>query len=98
MLGFWTELLLLRKKHRSLIHGVFKMLDWDNEQIYAYTRTEGSMQYLVVCSSSQNEVVWEAPVATGKVLLKNYPSAAGNEGIVLSLRPFEGRLYFLERD
>lgn len=98
VLGFWMELLFVRKKHRGLVHGVFRMIDWDNEQVYAYTRTDGLMQYLVVCSFSENEVEWKSPVQTGKVLLGNYPSAAATDSSLLNLRPFEGRLYYLKRD
>lgn len=97
VLGFWKDLLLLRKKHRGLVHGTFRMIDWENEQVYAYTRTDDSAQYLVVCSFNQEEVVWHSPVETGRVLMGNYASTEGDEERVLNLKPFEGRLYYLLR-
>lgn len=99
VLGFWMELLLIRKKHRALVYGVFTMVDWENEQVYAYTRTDGSRQYLVVCSFSEKEVEWKSPVQTGEMLLGSYLSTAvGTDKDLLNLRPFEGRLYYVEKE
>lgn len=94
VLGFWKKLLKLRKEHTALVHGPFKMLDWENESIYAYTRGDTKGQYLLVCSFSEQEVTWVPLVETGYVLLSNYPTPQDSIG-PLKLRPFEGRLYYL---
>lgn len=65
-LEFWRKLLKIRKQHPALVTGGFKMLDWENEQVYAYTRTDESGEYLVVCSFCEEVVVWKSPSQEGR--------------------------------
>ncbi|KAL7941488.1 glycoside hydrolase family 13 protein [Trichoderma barbatum] len=95
VLKFWKLVLKTRKEHKGLIYGEFKMIDYENEDIYAYTRTDTSGQYLVVCSFSEEEVDWKCPVGLGSLLLGNYPSKESEHGSVLKLQPYEGRVYYL---
>jgi oligo-1,6-glucosidase/alpha-glucosidase len=97
VLGFWKQLPKLRKKHSALVHGTFKMLDWKNEEVYAYTRGNCEAQYLLVCSFSENEVTWPSPVETGEILMSNYPTAGKSSERKLTLKPFEVRLYYVAR-
>lgn len=97
VLGFWRQLLKLRKKHTALVHGTFKMLDWENEELYAYTRGDSGAQYLLVCSFSEKEVTWTSPVEIGEILISNYSAAGRSSERKLTLKPFEGRLYYLAR-
>ena len=96
MLGFWKQLLKIRKQHPALVTGTFTMLDYENQSVYAYTRTDKGGRYLVVCSFSEKEVIWTFLVDTGLLLLGNYPVEDSETGNFLKLRPFEGRLYRLE--
>lgn len=95
VLGFWKRLLKIRKQHPSLVTGTFKMIDYKNQSVYAYTRIGKAGQYLVVCSFSEKEVTWASPVETGNLLLGNCSVRDGQTESVLTLRPFEGRLYHL---
>lgn len=95
VLGFWKQLLKIRKRHPALVTGMFKMLDYENESVYAYTRTDKAGQYLVVCSFSEKEVGWTSPVETGTLLLGNNPAEHNDAGNTMRLMPFEGRLYHL---
>ncbi|KAB5526275.1 glycoside hydrolase superfamily [Coniochaeta sp. 2T2.1] len=97
VLGFWRRMLDIRKKHTALMHGRFRMLDYENQSVYAYTRHDDARQYLVVCSFAEQGVEWTSPVLTGRLILGNYPTAEGEGDGVLKLRPFEGRLYCLEK-
>ncbi|KAK5126862.1 hypothetical protein LTR16_002943 [Cryomyces antarcticus] len=92
-LAFWKELLKIRREHRGLVYGVFEMLDWENEQVYAYTRTDERGQYLVVCSFCAEETAWKCPVASGTLLLANYVVSTYEEGGITRLQAYEGRLY-----
>ncbi|KAL6908628.1 glycoside hydrolase superfamily [Trichoderma evansii] len=85
----------IRKAHNGLVRGGFKMIDYENQSVYAYTRTDATGQYLVVCSFSEEEVNWVCPVDRGSLLLGNYPSQEKEEGSMLKLKPYEGRLYYL---
>lgn len=97
VLGFWRQLLDVRKEHKCLVHGTFRMIDYANESVYAYTRSDDAGQYLVVCSFSDQEVTWKCPVDKGTLLVSNYPPEESVAEAVLELRPFEGRLYHLKR-
>jgi oligo-1,6-glucosidase len=96
VLGFWKQLLKIRKRHPVLVTGLFKMLHYENESVYAYTRTDKAGQYLVVCSFSEKEVAWTSPVGMGTLILGNNSVSDDEAGDTMRLMPFEGRLYLLE--
>ncbi|RFU78366.1 glycoside hydrolase family 13 [Trichoderma arundinaceum] len=50
VLKFWKLLLQIRKEHKGLIRGTFKMIDYENQSVYAYTRTDTAGQYLIELS------------------------------------------------
>jgi oligo-1,6-glucosidase len=94
VLAFWRKLLRLRREEKGLVYGRFEMLDWENEHVYAYTRSTEEVEYLVVCSFSDKEVDWDCPTKGGRVILSNYgphPGEAGHREVV-KLRPYECRL------
>lgn len=95
VLKFWKLVLKTRKEHVGLIRGKFEMLDYENENVYAYTRTNAEGQYLIVCSFSEKQVEWKCPVAHGSLLLGNYAEKDDETGDLVSLQPYEGRVYFL---
>ena len=96
VLAFWKRLLQIRKQEPGLVFGKFSMLDWESEEVYAYSRTvEDEAEYLVVCSFSGRDVIWKCAVDKGEVVLSNYEQSdlteTGNAS--LTLRPYECRLY-----
>ena len=93
VLGFWKRLLKIRKQHQALVTGTFEMIDYDNQNVYAYTRADEAGKYLMVCSFSDEEVEWQSPVDKGTLLLGNYDLGDGETESMLKLRPYEGRLY-----
>jgi glycosidase len=93
VLGFWKKLLSIRKAHPGLIRGKFQMIDYENQSVYAYTRTDDAAQYLVVCSFSDKKIDWACSVQIGSLLLSNYSVDEIQELGGLKLRPYEGRLY-----
>ncbi|KAL5094891.1 hypothetical protein Trisim1_003500 [Trichoderma cf. simile WF8] len=95
VLKFWKLVLRTRKEHPGLIRGKFEMVDYENENVYAYTRTNATGQYLIVCSFSGKQVKWKCPVVRGSLLLGNYAEKDNETGDVLCLQPYEGRLYHL---
>jgi len=95
VLSFWKRLLKVRKENPGLVYGKFEMLDWDNEEVYAYTRiVDGEAEYLVVCSFSEQVVEWKSEIAKGDVIISNYDQGgSGEDDPVIKLRPYECRLY-----
>lgn len=83
---FYRKLIRLRKKYPVFVDGKFELLLPQDQQIFAYTRTDGGTQMLI-CANFTKE---PAPCALlqewqdAEVLLHNYDGTAGRE-----LRPFE---------
>ncbi|KAL6826603.1 glycoside hydrolase family 13 protein [Trichoderma camerunense] len=98
VLKFWKLVLKTRKEHTGLIRGKFEMVDYENQNVYAYTRTDAAGQYLIVCSFSEKQVEWKCPVIRGSLLLGNYAEQDNEMGDLLSLQPYEGRVYRLTTD
>jgi oligo-1,6-glucosidase len=84
VLEFWRSLLKIRKEHRGLVYGWFEMLDEENEQVYAYTRTDESSRYLVACNFSSDNVQWTASVEVGDLLVSSHGTVA-EKGAALNL-------------
>lgn len=89
VLSFWKSALQIRKEHPALVHGDFACLDFDNDTVFAFTKTLGRQKILVVCNFSSHAAdlpVLDLPIQ-GRIL--------GN--IVNSteqvLEPWEGRIY-----
>ncbi|MCJ1312230.1 hypothetical protein MMC25_005904 [Agyrium rufum] len=100
VLEFWRGLLLKVRKADggALVYGVFEMLDYGNEDVYAYTRTLGEVVYTVVCSFTEREVGWVCPLGevgeVGELMVGSYGGVMdGEKGGEMKLRPFEGRIY-----
>lgn len=93
VLNFWICLLALRKSSPCLIYGRFNFVDRENEQVYAYERTDQSEGYLIVCSFCAQTVEWRCPLDPGSLLLSNYAQEGEYLGGNMALRPYEARLY-----
>ena len=68
------------------------MLDVENDDIFAYTRSNGKQKVVVVCSFRDREIEWPVPASTdfqsGKVVLSNYPDVDVSQDAI-TVRPFE---------
>ncbi|CAG7559825.1 unnamed protein product [Fusarium equiseti] len=90
---YWRSALMLRKELKDIIiYGDFEMLDAENDDIFAYTRSNGKQKVVVVCSFRDRGIDWLVPAYTdiqsGKVLLSNYPDVDLSQDMV-TVRPFE---------
>lgn len=75
------------------MYGWFELVDRDNEMIYAYTRTDDTAQYLVVCNFAAEKVVWQSPVKDIRALLLGSHGHAVGSSATMELQPYEGRVY-----
>ncbi|MGC2578783.1 MAG: alpha-glucosidase, partial [Terrimicrobiaceae bacterium] len=91
---FFAKAIALRKETPALIYGDCRDLDPQNPMIFAYTRTLGSDECLVVLNFSRNDVIYELPqgVTAGKLLISNSGSTEENVSL-LNLRGWEARVY-----
>lgn len=76
------------------------MLDRPNEQVYAYTRTYKQQTFLFTASFVDKQIVWEIPderfQTPGASLLQSNYEKVEELGKVMTVRPYEARLYLLE--
>ena len=90
----YQKLIRLRKEYPVFVEGQFGLLLEEDENIFAYTRTDARSQLLVVCNfyGSTVEVDLEELESAGELLVGNYK----DQGQRRILRPYEGRMYWRE--
>lgn len=58
---YYKKLIALRKKYPIIVYGKYELMLEDSEDIYAYTRTLGKEQLLVVCNFTKKQVPFSIP-------------------------------------
>ena len=104
---YWQTVLSFRKGKKDVfVYGRFKMVDMENTDICAYTRSEigGQAKALVVTSFANKQVEWKLPepekalFSQAVVVLSNY--ADGPQGNIgegdFQLRPYEAFVLMVE--
>lgn len=97
---FYKKLIQLRKQHDIIVYGRYELLDPDDEQIFAYTRTLGEEKLLVLCNFKETEanMQWPTDLNTRSaiLLISNYEHDEKKKISGEPLRPFECRVYHLK--
>lgn len=92
---YYRKLIELRHTMPIVVHGRFDLLLEEDEQIFAYTRTLGQEQLLVVANFSEKDVYLPAELAAdwkdARLVIGNYPVSAPVEPDCL--RAWETRVY-----
>lgn len=91
--AYYKKLIALRHTNEVMVDGVYDVLIPDHPQIYAYTRTLGDKQLLVLCNDSDTNVAIPAEIkekihAAKNILIQNYKDADES-----TLRPYEAVVY-----
>lgn len=91
--AYYKKLIALRHTNEVMVNGVYDVLIPDHPQIYAYTRTLGDKQLLVLCNDSEKEVgvpaeIEEKIAGAQGILIQNYKDVK-----VGVLRPYEAVVY-----
>ena len=90
VLNHFRQATAVRKAHKVLVYGRYRLLDAANPHVYAYTRTLGPDKALVVLNFSAQPRAWALPAGlapSGPPWLNNYPALAA--GSALALRPWQ---------
>ena len=91
---FYQKLISLRKQYPVIVHGAYKLLLADSEELFVYERRLGDVRLLTACNFVDRETRFVMPeeFARGKCLIGNYkePGKAG------SLRPYEVVVMIIE--
>ncbi|RCX17013.1 oligo-1,6-glucosidase [Fontibacillus phaseoli] len=94
---YYKKLIQLRKKHKVIVYGEYKLLLPLHEEIYAYTRTLENEQLLIILNFFGREPVFEMPEEMDpqgmELLISNFEPKKGEDLTRLKLRPYEARVY-----
>jgi oligo-1,6-glucosidase len=92
--NYTRKLIAQRAKTPAFVYGDYKDLDPQHPHIFAYTRTLGSDQYLIVHNFSREAIAYTLPggMKAGTTLMDNYPGSE-NGAATLHLKGWESRIY-----
>jgi alpha-glucosidase len=93
---FYKKMIELKKSGPILTYGTFDLVDEDNKQVFAYTRTLDDKKMVIITNLSAEEAVFENRVVElehENLLLANYPVEEHEPTTSISLKPYEARLY-----
>ena len=95
VLNYFKRLMKLRKSEKTLIYGKYKIIDQENEKIYAYTREMNGTKLLILLNFTNSEALIETDLNLrgAKILLGNYPNTAR----IGKLRPYEAMVLKLTK-
>ena len=90
---FYQSLIKIRKEHKVVVDGDFKMLDINNPHIFEYIRENDDEKMVVVSNFSDKERTFKTrkEVWNSSLLLSNY------DGFSELLRPYETRIYLIKK-
>jgi len=96
---YYRRLIRLRRENPIMVYGTYDLILDAHEQIYAYTRTLDDERLLVMLNFTADTPVFAMPSHIGfgraELLIANYPVDNDDDLRVLTLRPYEGRVYRL---
>ena len=96
---YYQRLIRLRREQPIIVHGTYDLILESHEQIYAFTRTLGSQRLLVLLNFTADQPVFALPshidASRRRLLIANYAVDADQDIRVLTLRPYEARVYLL---
>ena len=86
----YRKLIALRKEYPVLRDGAFRLVDAENEKVFAYTRDTEKEHLLVVCNFTAESMTYEIPARfwDSEMLINNYVEFAPE------LRPYEAVMLY----
>ncbi|MBV9488505.1 MAG: alpha-glucosidase [Verrucomicrobia bacterium] len=99
ILRYYQKLIRLRKDHPVIVYGRYDLLLDAHEQVYAFTRTLEAERLLVILNFSKDAPVFALPTQVSfsghELLISNHAVDPAEDIHLLTLRPFEARVYKL---
>ena len=92
----YQTLIRLRKESRVLRQGTYRLIDWENPNIFSYERILENQKIMVICNFYQEETKYEVSLEGARVLTANYPDMEYRSGI-LYLRAYEAVMLIWEK-
>ncbi len=94
-LNYFRKMVKLRKDNPVLVYGKYNLVDPDNKQVYAYTRTLNDQKFLVVLNFTSNVVDFKLPkeMVVGNELSCNVESGGKFNKGQITLKPYQASVY-----
>jgi alpha-glucosidase len=94
VLSFYKKMIRLRKEIDVFTYGIYDLLDAEHPKVYAYTRSGENDKVIVVSNLTKSVAEFEVDESQfTELLLNNYPFDEGTGSDVMTLRPYETRVY-----
>ncbi|GGN53197.1 glycoside hydrolase family 13 protein [Oceanobacillus indicireducens] len=95
---YYKKLIELRRGNETLIYGSYELILEEHEQIYAYVRTLGEEQYVILTNLLDGTADFEFPEdllgKQAELRLSNYQVEEAHETLdTMTFRPYEARVY-----
>jgi oligo-1,6-glucosidase len=77
ILNYFRKMIKVRKAHPVLLYGHYHLLDKEHKQVYAYTRTLGAENFLVLLNFSKQSLDYKIPgtfLHDEETVINNYKS------------------------
>jgi oligo-1,6-glucosidase len=97
VLNHFREMVALRKNNLILIYGDYALIDKDNADVYAYTRTLSDEKVLVALNFTNKKASFTIPadVVPGDVLINNY-ATVDKQVRSVTLEPYQAVIFQVE--
>jgi len=95
LLNMYQRLIKLRSESSALLEGVYESLPYSGESIYAFTRTSGQQQLLVVLNFSDRPAHFKHAIEPQRLLVGTH-ARSGTESLSHELAAYEGRVYLVK--
>ncbi|UII76350.1 alpha-glucosidase [Flagellimonas sp. HMM57] len=96
VLNYFKKMVQIRKDHLGLVYGDYQLLLKDNEEVYAYTRSMGSENYLILLSFSTEKATFQLENLTSanlELLISNDVSKTLKHNTSFELNPYQACVY-----
>ncbi|AWB44458.1 glucohydrolase [Paenibacillus sp. CAA11] len=94
---YYKQLIALRKQHKVIVYGEYKLLLPEHPEIYAFSRELEDERILVILNFFGKEPLFEMPEGWREdkleLLISNYKPRSDEDVRALKLRPYEARVY-----
>ncbi|KGP93241.1 oligo-1,6-glucosidase [Pontibacillus chungwhensis BH030062] len=95
ILEYYKTMIQLKKQYDLFTYGTYDLVNADDAQVYAYTRTLENETALVITNLTESDVVFKSPVSVSppSLVLSNYNMNEDTSDTELKLSPYEARVY-----
>ena len=98
---YYQKLIRLRKDNPIIVYGRYDLILESHREIYAFTRTLEDDRLLVILNFTKNKPVFalpsSVPFSDNELLIGNYTADPIEDIRLLTLRPYEARVYKLRQ-